>query len=338
MLASDLESGFAHEDRRPRERLARGPHAVDQRFHRSIRFEPTARFSTDSTRNDGDRCARSPRSPDDTPNDLALEAGRIDTSFAGHGELGALEMLVEGGRFGDHLEARREVRADRGQPAGESSGCAGAGDRRDVGPSSAEVLVGEALEPPFEQRHLGPRRAFLRRELGGRSDERCRHVARDDDVETTERPAKRVDRGEPTIRRGAPPDSDDDSPSTRTRRRRDQLSRPARARSQGIALGFGDQRETARARHLDDGGAVVETRPLRIDRPTEWPCDMRVTSRSSDRGTEHVQRPFAAVGQRQLDDLEPSIVQSGADRARGLGGCERAPELVGTRDREGHDE
>ncbi len=117
---------------------------------------------------------------------------------------------------------------------------------------------------------------------------------------------------------------------TLTARDRDQLARPARARAQRI-VATRNQREPARARHLDDRDAARQHTPLRVDRIAERTGDARDATRAAARREQRVERAFAAVGERQLDDVfETGAPQPGRDRGRGFVGPQRAPELVGT--------
>ena len=54
--------------------------------------------------------------------DLAFEARRVESPFAGDREQRTLERAFELERLGDDIETGREARADRGEPARESAG------------------------------------------------------------------------------------------------------------------------------------------------------------------------------------------------------------------------
>ena len=79
--------------------------------------------------------------------DLAREARRVELAFARHREVGALERGFEPDRLGHDLEARRELRADRGEPARETTRRARAGRAASTStPVRVAVLVGEHLQ------------------------------------------------------------------------------------------------------------------------------------------------------------------------------------------------
>ncbi len=117
----------------------------------------------------------------------------------------------------------------------------------------------------------------------------------------------------------------------------DQLTRAARRRAQRIVVGA-DEREPAGARHLDHRDRHRATPPLRVDRIAERTGDPRRAPRSTARGEQRVERAFATVGERDVDD----VVE--ARRARGrraiavgrFGGRKGAAELVRTHDGAGH--
>ena len=115
---------------------------------------------------------------------LALEGLLVEEALAGDDEVGALDPVVEVELVGHHVEARHQRRPGRGQPAGQAAG--GARRRRasrTSTPWSAQVDLGQALEPAAQQLDLGRRRALLRGEhLGGvdeaGADVAQRHAAR----------------------------------------------------------------------------------------------------------------------------------------------------------------
>jgi len=87
-----------------------------------------------------------------------------------------------------------------------------------------------------------------------------------------------------------------------------------------------DQCETARARHLDHRDAVAHP-PLRIDRCPERAAHARPPAVAGL--AERVERPLAAVGERQADRRPPRPLDAEGERLRGLERREAATELVG---------
>ena len=69
--------------------------------------------------------------------DLALEARDVELALAGDDELGAVERGVEPRGLRDDVEAGLEPRAERGEPAGETTRGAAAFDLGDVDARSA---------------------------------------------------------------------------------------------------------------------------------------------------------------------------------------------------------
>jgi hypothetical protein len=106
----------------------------------------------------------------------------------------------------------------------------------------------------------------------------------------------------------------------------------------------GDQRQTARTRHLDDRDPTRQNAPLGVDRITERAGHTRDATRSSACSEQGIERALASIGERQLDDVvETGAAESGCDRGRGLVSPQRSSELVGARNRskrryDGHSE
>ena len=238
----------------------------------------------------------------------ADEVAAIELALAGDDEVDAVERVLEPDRVGDDVEARLELRADRGEPARRARRPRRRPPAaRTSTPVRAAVLVGELLEPAGEQRDLrvasrpsaGRRRAPRR---GTRSSTSHATVT----VDPAERPAERLDRGEPAVGRRAPADADDHATCAAAQRGGDQLAGAARVDARSGSLRPVDEREPARPRHLDDRDAAGQHAPLRVDRIAERPGDARGAARAAARREQRVERALAAVGERQLDDRRRS--------------------------------
>ena len=113
----------------------------------------------------------------------------------------------------------------------------------------------------------------------------------------------------------------------------DQLAGPVRGRRPRVALIFRDQPEPGRHRHLDDRGPAVlhqpETGPhRRPERPLHRDRDQLPTELRQQR----IQRAFTPVGDgTQIGRHQSGLLQPPPDRARHLGGIERALERVRAR-------
>ena len=88
-----------------------------------------------------------------------------------------------------------------------------------------------------------------------------------------------------------------------------------------------DERKAARAGALHDCRPVPETPPRR-DRLAERAGDPR-RAQGQGIGTEHRERPLAAVGEGKPASSAPRTLDAACERARGLSGRETAAKLVG---------
>ena len=222
------------------------------------------------------------------------------------------------------------------KPPGETTRRAATFERRHVDARARRELLGEQREPARQQRYLRRGRALLRPEDACRVGELGRDVARDRHVDSLQAPSERVDGAEAAVGRRAPADRDDDPRESLASRDRDELTRAARRGAQRIVLGA-DEREPARARHLDHGDAARKHTPLGIDRIAERSRHPRRATGPTPRGEQRVERAFATVGERQFDDVvearatEPRAIAAAASRGR-----QGAAELVRTRNGADH--
>ena len=161
----------------------------------------------------------------------------------------------------------------------------------------------------------------------GRLQETRVDVARDLDLGTAEVEAQRVERAEAAVDGRRAADRDDHTRRAGFDRCADQLAGPERRRADRV-VGGGDERQTARARHLDIAGAPSEP-PLRLDGSTEGARHGR-SPPVSWVGAEHVERPFPSVGEGKGDCVRPGPPCAGREGVRGFAGRQAAAELVGT--------
>ena len=147
---------------------------------------------------------------EDPADHLPGEAGHVEATLAGHDQVGPIEGFFESGFGGDDLEAGLEARTDRGETAGETPGRARAVEGGHVDTGSPLVLERQALQAPPQQLDLSRGRTLLRPVERRGVDEGGGHVVRDGDVEASERPAQRLEGGEPTVGGGAAADTDED--------------------------------------------------------------------------------------------------------------------------------
>ena len=187
--------------------------------------------------------------------------------------------------------------------------------RRDLPPRrSRQVGDVELREPLAQDPHLLRRRSLLRSEDVGGVEEARVDVARDLERDD-ERVRDGLDRADPAVGRCDAADGDDDPLRARGDRGGDQLADAAARRAQRIVpLRAPGQREPARLRRFDQGDAVVLEPPRRFDRLTER------TGHDSPpvAAAEHVERPLAAVRERQLVGRPAGALGPGGDRGRGL--------------------
>ena len=225
-------------------------------------------------------------------------------------------LPVETDPVGDEVEAGEEPCADRCEPTGEPARRAGA---RQIGDD--ELLEALAQDP-----HLLGRRSLLRREdVGGLEEARvdvARHVERD-----AERMRHGFGGADPAVGGRDAADEDDDPLGSLGDRGGDELADAAARRAERVVpLRPAGEREPARLRGLDQRGAVLLEPPCGFDRIPERPGHGRQPVPAAD----HVERPLATVGERQLVRRPAGALGSRGDRGRGLPRRERAAELVGS--------
>ena len=141
-------------------------------------------------------------------------------------------------------QARRRAHRRRPQP----------GSVANVHSELVAVPLGEGREPLLEHRDVVRCRALLRAEHARRVEETRLDVARDLDLGTAEIEAERLERAEAAVDGRRAADRDDHARRAGVDRGADQLAGPVRRRAERVVRA-GDEREPARARHLDDAGA-----------------------------------------------------------------------------------
>ena len=166
--------------------LAGLPHAVGERETSTPARAAiaVARIVGDLARDHARRAAREVSRPrEHAGDDFALEARRVELAFAGHHELGSVERGLETDRFGDRVEPGHELRADRGETAGQPARGSATFERGHVDTRARPVLIGEPLEPARQAARPAPAVApfcgpYTRRGV----EERRLDVARDRDA------------------------------------------------------------------------------------------------------------------------------------------------------------
>ena len=174
-------------------------------------------------------------------------------------------------------------------------------------------------------RDLFRRRALLRREdVGGLEEARvdvARHVERDE-----ERMRDGFRGADAAVGRRHAAHEDDDPLGSLGHCCRDELADAAARRAERVVpLRPARKREPARLRRLDQSGAVLVEPPRSFDRLAERPGHDSPPVAAA----EHVERPLAAVRERQLDRAPAGSLGARGDRGRGLSRRQGAAELVG---------
>ena len=284
---------------------------------------------------------------------------------------GAERRAVECGRQAAQLRndvhARSQARAEkRGERETEAARGARARTVALVAPERRGGDVGEARERRIEVGDVGGRRAFLcaeRRGSAGRPAQWIIDVGCDLDRHVREPHVERreIDRGEVPQRRAArrefasrgvekpraqgreharaavvrraAADADDDPPRARVECRRDRFARTVRRCGARVVVAPLEQRETRRARHLDDGEIPVAGE-CRFDGRATWPAhDAAFQVRT--RVEERIDRTLAAVGHRNARDVV-AVAEHGTETAlQGSSRFERARaafEFIGSDD------
>ena len=149
------------------------------------------------------------------------------------------------------------------------------------------------------------------------------------DAAQTRRGVDRPERPEAAVGRRRPAETDDDAGRSAVEGAIDQLADAGGGgRHRVVAVGSTGEDEPARPRHLDDRRAAVQP-PVGLDGVAERTGHDVATVGPA----EHVEEPFAAVGQGDLLAVVSELPARVTDRGRDIGGRRGAPELV---DR-GHD-
>ncbi len=171
---------------------------------------------------------------EDATDDLPVERGLVEFSFAGEHEVNSVERALELEFGRDELEPGHELGSERGEPAREAAGGAGAVDRGHVDPELVAVAQRELCQPLRERAYLLGACALLRREHGGGIEERRPHVACNPNARLERPPPERLDRAEPAVGACRAADPDDHIGRTSLDRARDQLAGAARRRRDRI--------------------------------------------------------------------------------------------------------
>ena len=111
----------------------------------------------------------------------------------------------------------------------------------------------------------------------------------------------------------------------------DQLAGAVGGGVPGVLLVVGHEAEAGRHRHLDDrGAAVLDQAEAGADGLAERALDGHGEQLAAELGEQRVERALAAVGDRaEVGRHQAGALEPAADRARDLGGVERALERVG---------
>jgi hypothetical protein len=241
---------------------------------------------------------------------------------------------VEVELVGDRVEPRHQRCTGDGQAASQAAGGPGTGEITHVDPVVGEIDVGQAVQTPPQQLHLGRRRPLLRREHLGGIDEARTDVAQRHQLEPTQ-PVQRVQRPQrpqPAVRGCGPAQANQHPAGPAVDGDADQLARPHRRRGDRVvAVGATDQLEPRCTRHLDHRRAPIEA-PLGLDRVSEG-------SRHGGApvgAAQDLERALATVRQRHRVAV-PAGGRSGAPQGRRhVAGAGGPPKLVG-RGQEAHD-
>ena len=266
--------------------------------------EALARSASPGDDRGGD--AERARLVEDVADDLSRERGGVEAALAGEDERCAPHRVAQADDVGDERRAGDEPRAVGGEAAGEAARRARAGQRADVDPAGVAVAVGEPLEPSLELRDAPRRRrpSADRRRAPRRRTSSSRRTRR--------RRRRRAGRSRaPRARRARRRPSPSRRPRRSARRTPvssacpEELARAMRRRAQRV-VAAGDEREAARAGHLDDGRVAAKA-PLGLDGLAERSRDTRTWRASGDgQRTSSVPSPPSASGRRT----------AGAPRAR----------------------
>ena len=226
-------------------------------FHQRHSVNARAGIVIDLAGNDehGHTCGRRPlRHP---AHDLSLERLRVEETFAGDDEVGALRAR----RRSSTSSATRSKPSINEPPTAASPparppAAPEPSSSRTSTPCSSRYTWASRSRRRRSERDLCARRALLLGEQIRRVDERRANVARDLQLDAAQ-PLQGVDgpqRAEAAVGRGRSADADDDAPRARIERGGDQLAGAVgRRRDRVVAVGAADELEARRQRHLDDG-------------------------------------------------------------------------------------
>ena len=257
--------------------------------------------------------------------DLPGKRRRVEQALTRQHEVGLPDRPLEAGSLRDQLEPGAEAGAEGGEAAREAAGGAGAGEGGDVDAELFAVAVGESREAHGELLHLDGPGALLRPEHARGVEERRADVAGHLDLRRGTAPTRA-----PRPRRGRRRWSR--SPPTATRMRSAPAASAAAISSPvpRVVAASGSLRsprpraQPGRARHLDHRVAALRAATPPRPASTSGP----VTARGAVRAAEHLERPLAAVRERQLPALPAGAPRPLRERPRHLGRRQRAAELV----------
>ena len=231
----------------------------------------------------------------DRRHDLALERRPVDAALPGDGEHTRAHRRVQPDRLGHPCAAGDEARTERREGGAEPAGRTRA---RKVGDWAQLRHRGEAALELLDRCGAGallgpedPRRAALAEQrVGDVGEDGRRHGQLPNDGAQAGAAVHRRAAAEAHQRaRGAGRDGGEE-----------ELAGAAARGGERIALARWDEGETDRLRHLDDGASIGEQEEGRLRRPAERIRDGGTAPAPPERPCEHLRRPFASIGQREL--------------------------------------
>ena len=183
---------------RPVSRIPGGPPTTPRFRTRSSSDTLATRPATSSSTTPATTSAGTPRccaSSSDAADDLAVERLRVELALPGDDGVGRTDGLVQAGVLGDEPEPGHEPCAQRGQPAAEPPGGAGALDRGEV----------DAVPLPVERPRAGPAVRSARRSAPARRPSAARRRRRRRGTASARRRRRAPRRGPPARRTGRTP-------------------------------------------------------------------------------------------------------------------------------------
>jgi hypothetical protein len=296
--------------------------------------------------------------------DFAGERRFVVAAFAGDDDIGGGEPFGESGDAGNDVEAAFDGGAKEGvEPAGETSGRAGPGERAEVDAGGTPGDGGESLERFFEEIDFGGRGALLGREdaggavgaaegrgdVGGHGDgegAEPRRGAPFDAFEagewTTagwevgagcieEASAEGAECAGAAIGGGAAADADEQARGPFGGGRGDEFADAEAIGAEGIAFGGLEVEEAVGLGRFDDDGAVVaEAEVAPEDPPPEGVVDDGGGGIGADGSPERIEEAGATIGEREEVDFPawPGGADASSDGGRGFVGGEGTFELL----------